>query len=56
MEPVNLTDHDDTIWVVERGGRVVSLDGDVLIDLDISFDDESKPESGLLSVEFWKGG
>lgn len=55
-EPVNLTAHDDTIWVVERTGRIVSVDGEILIDLQIDFPDDSKPESGLLSVEFWEGG
>jgi hypothetical protein len=55
-EPVNLAAYGDTVWVVERGGRVVSRDGEVLIDLAIDFGDNPKPESGLLSVEFWEGG
>lgn len=55
-KPVNLSVHDDTIWVVEQAGRVISVDGEVLIDIEIHFSEDSKPESGLLSVAFGEAG
>ncbi len=50
-EPVQLVDHVSGMWVVERGGRVVSFDGEVLVDLEIDISEGSQ-ESGLLGLEF----
>jgi len=50
--PVQIVDHDDQIWVVEKAGRVVSTDGDVLIDLNIDLTESRSSEQGLLGIEF----
>ena len=50
-EPVQLVDDGSSMWVVERGGRVVSFDGEVLVDLEIDISEGSQ-ESGLLGLEF----
>ena len=54
-QPTRLVVNDGTVWVVEKAGRVVSLDGVELINLNFDLTDAHLAQ-GLLGVEFGSDG